>query len=108
MIEYDFIEIKSRSTSDPTFTDIDFKNEISWVWTLLKKYSRTVTQVYFQLINQQTKLLMEQQQKINSLRQIIFGGQNQNLNQSEPDASSILRLQMAAQLQVNINYVIIT
>ena len=44
---------------------------------------------------------MEQQQKINSLRQIIFGGQNQNLNQSEPDASSILRLQMAAQLQVN-------
>ena len=43
---------------------------------------------------------MEQQQKINSLRQIIFGGQNQNLNQAEPDASSILRLQMAAQLQV--------
>ena len=74
----------------------------------LRKYSRTLTQVYFQLINQQTKLLMEQQQKINSLRQIIFGGQNQNLNQSEPDASSILRLQMAAQLQVNINDVIIT
>ena len=71
------------------------------------KFRRTVNQVYFQLISQQTKLLMEQQQKINSLRQIIFGGQNQNLNQSEPDASSILRLQMAAQLQVNTNDVII-
>ena len=71
------------------------------------KFCRTVNQVYFQLISQQTKLLMEQQQKINSLRQIIFGGQNQNLSQSEPDASSILRLQMAAQLQVNTNDVII-
>ena len=35
-IEYDVIEIQSRSMSDPTFSDIDFKNKMAWVWTTLK------------------------------------------------------------------------
>ena len=34
-IEYDVIEIQSRSMSDPTFSDIDFKNKMIWVWTTL-------------------------------------------------------------------------
>ena len=29
-------QIQSRSTSDPTLSDIDFKNEMTWVWTTLK------------------------------------------------------------------------
>ena len=33
VIEYDVIEIQSRCMSDPTFSDIDFKNEM--VWTTL-------------------------------------------------------------------------
>ena len=35
-IEYDGIEFQSRSMSDPTFSDIDFKKEITWVWITLK------------------------------------------------------------------------
>ena len=35
-IEYDVIEIQSRSISDPTFSDIDFKNKMAWVWFTLK------------------------------------------------------------------------
>ena len=35
-IEYDVIEILSRSMSDPTLSDIDFKNKMAWVWTTLK------------------------------------------------------------------------
>ena len=30
-IEDDIIEIQSRSMSDPTFSDIDFKTEMAWV-----------------------------------------------------------------------------
>ena len=29
------IQFQSRSTSDPTFSDIDFKNKMAWVWTTL-------------------------------------------------------------------------
>ena len=28
-------KIQSRSMSDPTFSDIDFKNKMAWVWTTL-------------------------------------------------------------------------
>ena len=35
-IEYDVIEIKSRSMSDPTYSDNDFNIEVSFVWTTLK------------------------------------------------------------------------
>ena len=35
-IEHDVIEIQSRSMSDPSFSDIDFKNKMAWVWTTLK------------------------------------------------------------------------
>ena len=35
-IEYDVIEIQSRSMSDPTLSDNDFKNRMTWVWTTLK------------------------------------------------------------------------
>ena len=28
-------QIQSRSMSDPTFSDIDFKNKMVWVWTTL-------------------------------------------------------------------------
>ena len=34
-IEYDFIEIQG-SMSDPTFSDIDFKKKMGWVWTAHK------------------------------------------------------------------------
>ena len=34
-IEDDIIHIQSRSMSDPTFSDIDFKNELAWVWNIL-------------------------------------------------------------------------
>ena len=35
-IQNEVIEIQSRSMSDPTFSDNDFKNEVSFVWTTLK------------------------------------------------------------------------
>jgi len=35
-IEYDVIEIQSRSVSDPALSDIGFKNKMAWVWTTLK------------------------------------------------------------------------
>ena len=36
-INYDFIVIQSLSLSDPTFSDIDFKYRMAWVWTTLKR-----------------------------------------------------------------------
>ena len=33
-----FIQIQSRSMSDPTFSDIDLKNKMAWVWTILKQW----------------------------------------------------------------------
>ena len=30
------IQFQSRSMSDPTFSDIDFKNKMAWIWTTLK------------------------------------------------------------------------
>ena len=30
------IQTRSRSMSDPTRSDIDFKNKMAWVWTTLK------------------------------------------------------------------------
>ena len=35
-IEDEVLQIQSRSMSDPTFSDIDFKKEITWVWITLK------------------------------------------------------------------------
>ena len=35
-IEDYVIQIQSRSMSDPTLSDIDFKNKMAWVWTTLK------------------------------------------------------------------------
>ena len=35
-IEYLVIEIQSRSISDPTLSDIDFKNKMAMVWATLK------------------------------------------------------------------------
>ena len=35
-IEHDVIVIQSRSMSDPTHSDNDFKIKIAWVWTTLK------------------------------------------------------------------------
>ena len=35
-IEDEILQIQSRSMSDPTFSDIDFKKEITWVWITLK------------------------------------------------------------------------
>ena len=32
----DVIQIQSRSMSDPTFSDTDFKNKMAWIWTTLK------------------------------------------------------------------------
>ena len=32
----DVIQFKSRSVSDPTLSDIDFKNKVTWVSTTLK------------------------------------------------------------------------
>ena len=37
-IKIDFIQFKSRSISDPTLSDIDFKNEIAWIWTTLNGF----------------------------------------------------------------------
>ena len=36
-IEYDVIEIQSRSLSDPSLSDIDFKNKMAWVPTTLNR-----------------------------------------------------------------------
>ena len=36
ILKIHFIQIRSRSMSDPTFSDIDFKNKMAWVWTILK------------------------------------------------------------------------
>ena len=36
LIEDGIIQIHSRSMSDPTISDIDFKNKMAWVWTTLK------------------------------------------------------------------------
>ena len=33
------MKIQSRSMSDPTLSDNDFKNEMDWVWTILKGVS---------------------------------------------------------------------
>ena len=30
------IQFQSRSMSDPTFSDIDFRNKVAWAWTTLK------------------------------------------------------------------------
>ena len=35
-IKYDVIEIQSLSMSDPTLSDMDFKNKMAWVRTTLK------------------------------------------------------------------------
>ena len=35
-IEDDVIQIQSRSMSDPTLSDIDFKIKMGWAWTALK------------------------------------------------------------------------
>ena len=35
-IEDDVIQIQSRSMSDPTFSDIEFKIKMAWIWTTLK------------------------------------------------------------------------
>ena len=35
--EDDFIQIQSRSLSDPPLYDIDFKDKMAWVWTSLKR-----------------------------------------------------------------------
>ena len=31
------IQFQSRSMSDPTLSDIDFKNKIAWVWSILNQ-----------------------------------------------------------------------
>ena len=36
MIDDDEIEIQSRYMSEPTLSDIGFKNRMAWVWTILK------------------------------------------------------------------------
>ena len=36
MIDDDEIEIQSRYMSEPTLSDIGFKNRMAWVWTTLK------------------------------------------------------------------------
>ena len=41
-IEDDIIQIQSRSMSDPTFSDIDFKNKMAWVWTTLNRVSSRI------------------------------------------------------------------
>ena len=38
-MECDVIEIQSRSMSDPTFSDIYFKNKMAWVWTTLNHFT---------------------------------------------------------------------
>jgi len=35
-IEDEVIHIQRRSMSDPTFSDIDFKIKMAWIWTTLK------------------------------------------------------------------------
>ena len=35
-IEDEIIKIQSRSVSDPSLSDIDFKNEMAWIWTAFK------------------------------------------------------------------------
>ena len=35
-IEEDVIQIQNRFMSDPSLSDIEFKNKMTWVWTTLK------------------------------------------------------------------------
>ena len=37
-IEDDVNQIRSRFMSDPTFSDIDFKIKMVWIWTTLNPY----------------------------------------------------------------------
>ena len=41
ILKIHFIQIRSRSMSDPTFSDIDFKNKMAWVWTILNFYQKS-------------------------------------------------------------------
>ena len=36
-IEAEVIQNQSRLMSDPTLSDIDFKNKMAWVWTTLNQ-----------------------------------------------------------------------
>ena len=38
-IEDGIIEIQSHSMPDPLLSDIDFKNEMAWVWTTLHRFN---------------------------------------------------------------------
>ena len=64
---------------------------------------RTPSKQIIQLLAQQTKLIMEQQQRqINSLRQFILNnGTMGNAGASDESNNPMLRLQMAAQFQVS-------
>ena len=42
LIEDGVIQIQSRSMSDPSLSDIDFKNEMAWVSTTLKNEEFTL------------------------------------------------------------------
>ena len=33
ILKADFIQIESRSKSEPPLSDIDFKNKMPWIWT---------------------------------------------------------------------------
>ena len=44
-IEDYVIQIQSRSMSDPTLSDIDFKNKMAWVWTTLKNFFSDVSNI---------------------------------------------------------------
>ena len=41
--EDDVLQLKSRSMSDPTLTDIIFKNKMALVWTTLKNLIHMIT-----------------------------------------------------------------
>ena len=67
----------------------------------------TPSKQIIQLLAQQTKLIMEQQQRqINSLRQFILNNGTMNSAAGAADESNnpMLRLQMAAQFQVRIDF----
>ena len=45
--EYKFIQFQSGSMSDPPFSDIDFKNNMTWVWTTLKNFENHISSIKF-------------------------------------------------------------
>ena len=83
LIRHELIWVQSRCMSDPTLSDIDFNNKMTWVWTTLKNVvsQRKKNQKKSRMSNQIACRITKVRQLTKTIRQVMLEPQTTNLNQ---------------------------